>query len=92
MFEVIDRGIGISDDDLPRVFTAFFRADRSRSRETGGVGLGLTLVKRIVEGHGGRVEAISKPDRGTTMRVTLPVSRADGHGRKVLHAARTAAA
>ncbi|NVB83422.1 MAG: HAMP domain-containing histidine kinase [Kofleriaceae bacterium] len=91
VFEVIDRGIGISDDDLPRVFTAFFRADRSRSRETGGVGLGLTLAKRIVEAHGGRIEALSKPNRGTTMRVSLPIDQSL-HGRSDLHAASTAAA
>jgi signal transduction histidine kinase len=91
VFEVIDRGIGISDDDLPRVFTAFFRADRSRSRETGGVGLGLTLAKRIVEAHGGRIEALSKRDRGTTMRVSLPLDQSL-HGRSDLHAASTAAA
>lgn len=91
VFEVIDRGIGICDDDLPRVFTAFFRADRSRSRETGGVGLGLTLAKRIVEAHGGRIEALSKRDRGTTMRVSLPIEQSL-HGRSDLHAASTAAA
>jgi len=55
VFEVCDRGIGIPADDLPRIFTAFFRGERSRSRETGGVGLGLTLARRIVEAHGGAI-------------------------------------
>jgi two-component system, OmpR family, sensor kinase len=72
VFEVRDRGIGISPEDLPRIFTAFFRSERSRSRETGGVGLGLTLAKRIVEAHGGAIEATSTVNVGTTVRVTIP--------------------
>lgn len=75
VFEVRDRGIGIAVDDLPRVFTPFFRGDRSRSRETGGVGLGLSLAKRIVEAHHGRIEVISVPAGGTTMRVEIPAAR-----------------
>ena len=51
-FAVSDHGMGIPAEDLPRVFTAFFRSERSRSRGTGGVGLGLTLAQRIVEAHG----------------------------------------
>ena len=72
--EVRDRGIGISAKDLPRVFTAFFRGDRSRSRETGGVGLGLTLAKRIVEAHGGTIGVTSEPNTGTTVRITVPAA------------------
>jgi two-component system, OmpR family, sensor kinase len=72
-FEVRDHGMGISDDDLPLVFTAFFRADRSRSRGTGGVGLGLTLAKRIVEAHGGSIEVESVVGRGSTFRAWLPL-------------------
>ncbi|MBX3161695.1 MAG: HAMP domain-containing histidine kinase [Deltaproteobacteria bacterium] len=71
-FEVRDRGIGISAEDLPRVFTAFFRGDRSRSRETGGVGLGLTLAKRIVDAHGGSIDVASRAHEGTTVRVRVP--------------------
>ena len=74
VFEVTDRGIGIGSEDLPRVFTAFFRGERSRSRQTGGVGLGLTLAKRIVEAHDGTIEAESVSGAGTTMRVVLPVA------------------
>ena len=70
--EVIDRGIGIHAQDLDSVFEPFFRADRSRSRATGGFGLGLALVKRIVEAHGGTVELTSEPNRGTRARVSLP--------------------
>jgi signal transduction histidine kinase len=55
------------------VFTPFFRGERSRSRGTGGVGLGLTLAKRIVEAHGGTIGVTSEVGGGTTLRVTLPV-------------------
>ena len=72
VFEIRDRGIGITADDLPRVFTPFFRGDRSRSREAGGVGLGLTLAKRIVEAHGGTIEVASTAGAGTTVRVAVP--------------------
>ncbi len=70
--EVVDRGIGIDPTDLPHVFAPFFRTDRSRARSTGGIGLGLTLAKRIVDGHGGRIELESAPGVGTTARVVLP--------------------
>ncbi|WP_242392257.1 HAMP domain-containing sensor histidine kinase [Anaeromyxobacter oryzisoli] len=71
--EVIDRGEGIAPADLERVFAPFFRADRSRTRATGGVGLGLTLARRIVEAHGGTLVARSAPGSGTTMTIALPV-------------------
>jgi signal transduction histidine kinase len=71
-FEVQDHGLGISAEDLPRVFDAFFRGERSRSRDTGGVGLGLTLAKRIVEAHGGTIDVTSSPGAGTCVRVALP--------------------
>ncbi|HEX3480632.1 MAG TPA: HAMP domain-containing sensor histidine kinase [Kofleriaceae bacterium] len=73
ILEVADRGIGIPTDDLPRIFTAFFRGERSRSRETGGVGLGLTLARRIVEAHGGTIDVTSTPNAGTTVQVAIPV-------------------
>jgi signal transduction histidine kinase len=72
IIEVRDHGIGIDTADLPRLFTPFFRTDRSRARGTGGVGLGLALVKRIVEAHGGAVEVESVPEQGTTVRIMLP--------------------
>jgi signal transduction histidine kinase len=71
-FEVTDRGMGIGEEDLPHVFTPFFRAERSRARGTGGVGLGLTLAKRIVSAHGGEIDVASAPGKGTTVRVSLP--------------------
>jgi two-component system OmpR family sensor kinase len=70
-FEVSDQGMGIPNEDLPHVFTAFFRGERSRSRGTGGVGLGLTLAKRIVEAHGGTIAVVSRRGSGTTVRVVI---------------------
>jgi signal transduction histidine kinase len=69
---VIDRGMGIDALDLPHIFTPFFRADRSRTRKTGGVGLGLALVRRIVTAHGGSVDVKSQVGQGTEMYVHLP--------------------
>ncbi|RKH05858.1 sensor histidine kinase [Corallococcus sp. CA053C] len=74
--EVRDEGIGIDAEDLARVGTPFFRTDRSRARTTGGVGLGLTLVRRIVAAHGGRLMLESQPGLGTTARLLLPATGA----------------
>jgi len=71
-FEIKDTGVGIDAADLPRVFTPFFRAERSRTRSAGGVGLGLTLAKQIVEAHGGILALSSAPGEGTTANVLLP--------------------
>jgi signal transduction histidine kinase len=70
--EVIDRGMGIATADMPNIYDPFFRAERSRSRETGGVGLGLTLAKRIVEAHGGGIEITSSIGTGTRARISVP--------------------
>ncbi|HEU4729103.1 MAG TPA: HAMP domain-containing sensor histidine kinase [Kofleriaceae bacterium] len=80
VFEIRDRGVGISAEDLPRIGTAFFRGERSRSRETGGVGLGFTLARRIVEAHGGTIGITSTPNVGTTVRVTVPADADDADG------------
>ncbi|HEU4411288.1 MAG TPA: HAMP domain-containing sensor histidine kinase [Polyangiaceae bacterium] len=74
--EVRDAGIGIDEADLPRLFAPFFRTDRSRARETGGIGLGLALTRRIVEAHGGAVRVESRPGVGTTVTLTLPAAPA----------------
>ncbi len=70
--EVGDTGIGIAPEDLPRVFDRFFRADRARSRDEGGVGLGLSIAKWIVEEHGGEIRLDSEPAKGCRARVSLP--------------------
>lgn len=70
--DVSDTGVGIAAEDLPHVFDRFWRADRSRSRATGGSGVGLAVVQRLVAAHGGRIEVESEPGRGTAFRVWLP--------------------
>jgi two-component system heavy metal sensor histidine kinase CusS len=72
--EVRDSGSGIPADALPRVFDRFYRADPARSRDAGGAGLGLAIVRQIVFLHGGTVEIASQPDRGTVVSVVLPLS------------------
>lgn len=72
LFTVADTGEGIPLDDLPFVFDRFYRADKSRSRASGGSGIGLAIVKQLVEAHGGKVWAESQPGQGTTFGVTLP--------------------
>jgi signal transduction histidine kinase len=72
MLEVADNGIGIAADQLTRIFERFYQVDGSTKRRYGGVGLGLSLVKEIAEGHGGRVAVESTVGRGSTFRVILP--------------------
>jgi signal transduction histidine kinase len=69
---VSDTGPGIPPDDLPRVFERFYRADRSRQRDPGGSGLGLSIAKWIVEAHRGEIRLESEPGRGATAIVRLP--------------------
>ncbi len=73
-FSVEDTGVGIPEEHLPRIFERFYRVDRDRSREKGGSGLGLSIVKHIVQNHGGRVEVQSTPGQGSIFRVILPRS------------------
>ena len=70
---VEDSGAGISQEDLPHVFERFYRVDKSRSRATGGVGLGLTIARRLVEAHGGKVSVQSEAGKGSAFTFTLPV-------------------
>jgi two-component system phosphate regulon sensor histidine kinase PhoR len=70
---VTDTGIGIPPADLPRITERFYRVDKARSRELGGTGLGLAIVKHLVVAHGGDLRIESEPERGTTVRFTLPI-------------------
>lgn len=69
---VTDKGIGIPNNELPRVFERFYRVDTARSRKTGGTGLGLSIVKHIIENHGGTVGASSEIGVGSTFFFILP--------------------
>jgi signal transduction histidine kinase len=71
---VLDNGNGIPPDDIPRMFDRFYRGDQSRSRESGGYGLGLAIAKAFVEGYGGSISASSLAPRGTRIGVELPIS------------------
>lgn len=70
---ITDRGIGIAEGDQERVFERFYRADQARSRRTGGTGLGLAIVKHAVQRHGGEVRLWSRPGRGSTFTIRLPL-------------------
>jgi len=71
-----DHGIGIDPGDLPRIFDRLYRADPARTRTAGGSGLGLSIVKWIVEAHHGQISVISQPDEGTTIEILLPAVKA----------------
>ncbi len=69
--EIEDNGKGISQKDLPNIFDRFYRADSSRNFAQGGSGIGLSIVKKIIEDHGGRIWATSKEGIGTVMHFVL---------------------
>jgi heavy metal sensor kinase len=73
VIEVEDTGVGIADEDLPRIFDRFFRADRARSREVPGSGLGLSIARWIAETHKGRIEVESRLGAGSVFRIALPL-------------------
>ena len=72
VLEVADSGIGIPAEDLAHVFTRFWRGEKSRSRATGGAGIGLTIVKELVRAHGGQVTVESTVGQGSVFRVVIP--------------------
>lgn len=71
--EVLDHGIGIAADEIPRLTEPFYRPDSARQRDTGGYGLGLYLCRLIAEAHGGQITIESQPGRGTRVIVSLPL-------------------
>ena len=78
-----DRGSGIPSEQLPHVFDRFYRSDPSRTRATGGVGLGLSICQRLVEAYGGRIQITSSSGTGTRVSVTLPALSSDALEKKV---------
>jgi two-component system, OmpR family, sensor histidine kinase BaeS len=69
---VADTGVGIGPEDLPRIFERLYRADTSRSRTTGGTGIGLSIARAVVEAHRGSIGATSEPGKGSVFTITLP--------------------
>ncbi|MGI5372952.1 sensor histidine kinase [Streptomyces sp. CA-251387] len=76
VLDVTDTGTGIDPEDLPHVFDRFWRAEKSRSRRTGGSGLGLPIVRHLVAAHGGTVDAASEPGTGSVFTLRLPAAAA----------------
>ena len=75
MIEVVDTGIGIPQQHLPRIFERFYRVDRHRSRDVGGTGLGLSIVKHLIQAIGGSISVTSRLNEGSTFSVRLPLAR-----------------
>ena len=73
VFDVIDTGYGISEEDLPHIFDKFYRADNPNIREQAGTGLGLAMTSQIIQLHGGEIEVQSEPGKGTHFTVRFPV-------------------
>jgi signal transduction histidine kinase len=78
VLEVADTGAGIAPEDLKHVFKRFWRGEKSRSRTTGGAGIGLAIVHELVRAHDGRIDVESRPGVGSTFRVSLPVLETRG--------------
>ena len=76
VLEVADTGTGIAPGDLPHVFERFWRAEKSRSRRTGGSGLGLPIVRQLTAAHGGTAEAAGAPGAGAVFTLRLPAGEA----------------
>jgi heavy metal sensor kinase len=76
--QVSDTGIGIAEADLANVFERFYRADKARTRESGGVGLGLSIGRWITEVHAGTIEVHSLPGRGSTFQIRFPIANVSG--------------
>ncbi len=75
--EVLDRGMGINTEDIPRLFDPFYRTDKSRERATGGTGLGLTLCRKIITAHQGSIEAEKREGGGSIFRFRIPIPDPD---------------
>ena len=70
--KIVDNGIGIKEEEIDSIFKKFYRSDLSRSRDTGGAGIGLSIVSRIMEVHGWKIIVDSKVGEGTTISIFIP--------------------
>jgi two-component system, OmpR family, sensor histidine kinase BaeS len=71
-FTIKDEGSGIPEEDIPHVFERFYRGDKSRDRKTGGIGIGLSIVKALVDAHNGKIEVNSLLGKGTQVNILFP--------------------
>ena len=74
VIRITDFGIGIPEEELPHIFEPFYRVDKSRDKDTGGYGLGLSLCKTIMEAHDGKIEVQSSAQKGTTVSLFFPLT------------------
>lgn len=74
---VSDQGVGIPKENIDQIFERFYRVDKARTRKLGGTGLGLAIAKEMVEAHGGKIWAMSKEGKGTTISFSLPYVRSE---------------
>ena len=75
IISVSDTGIGIAKEDIPRTFSRFWRSDASREMESGGLGVGLSLTKEIIDRHNGTIAVESELGKGTTFTLRIPLNR-----------------
>jgi len=75
---VADTGVGIPSEHLPRLFERFYRVDSARSRDEGGTGIGLAIARSVIEAHGGRIWAESRPGQGSVFAFELPAAAPRG--------------
>jgi signal transduction histidine kinase len=75
VIRIADKGIGIPQEELSQIFEPFYRVDKSRAKDIGGYGLGLSLCKTIMEAHEGKIEVQSRPEEGTTVSLSFPLTK-----------------
>jgi two-component system sensor histidine kinase CpxA len=72
LLEIIDQGTGVPNNQLEKIFNPFYRVDTSRTKKTGGYGLGLSIAQQVIQRHEGRIEAVNQPEGGLKVSIYLP--------------------